>query len=304
MTEQELKRKANALRHEIEAKNSRLSELYAQLKTHHQDTRSLRRLRDSLNEDVKEHSKKLKEYKEKRDKLNKAVAELSMSKRQFIVEVRKLNRGIKDSKGMRDMLNKSVRSTEQLLEHVLEDKLNVLLEEDISLADEQRLYDVVLNLSQRLESARKASQVHKKIVEDFKNLKEVSSRIDSVGSQLSDLSVIADEYHKKVVETYDHIKKKNEEASEAHRKLTEKYKDADPIRAHIGAVKEEIKKIQDELSPISDALEDIRAQREEKRKLELTHGARERLKKSKRVSLDDLKIILEHGPLDAVDTPP
>lgn len=301
MTEQELKRKANALRHEIEAKNRRLSELYAQLKTHHQDTRALRKLRDSLNEEVKEHSKKLKDYKEKRDKLNKAVAELNTSKRQFITEVKHISRGIKDSKGVRDMLNKSVRSTEQLLEHVLEDKLNVLLEEEVSLVDEQRLYDVVLNLSQRLESARKASQVHKKIVEDFKNVKEISSRIESVGSQLSDLSVIADEYHKKVVETYEQIKKKNEEASEAHRKLTEKYKDTDPIRSQIVSVKEEIKRIQEELAPISDALEDIRAQREEKRKLELAREAKERLKNSKRVSLDDLKIILDAGALDAVD---
>jgi uncharacterized coiled-coil DUF342 family protein len=119
-----------------------------------------------------------------------------------------------------------------------------------------------------------------------------------VGGQLTDLSTIADEYHKKVVETYGEIKKKNEEASEAHKRLTERYGESDPIRSQIGAIKDEIGKIREELAPVNDALEDIRLKREENRRLELAREAREKLKTSKRVSLNDLRIILEQGGLE------
>lgn len=298
MNEQELKKKANALRHEIDARNKKLTELYNTVKLHRFETRDLKKTRDSLNDEIKELSGKLREVKGKRDKLNKAVSDLKKSRATFIKEIKQLSSGIKDSKKIRDELNQSSRSTEELIEKVLGDKLKVLLKEDVSLEDEKKLFSLVLGLSQRIEAARKATKVHEKIVEDVKNIKGVSAKLDDIGGQLAELTEIADGYHQSVVETYDLIKAKREEANQAHGKLTEKYKSLDPTREKIGSVKEEIAKLRDEITPYNEALEDIRRKREEKKKSELASQAKEKLKTSKRISLDDLKMILDQGGMD------
>ena len=302
MNERELKSKANALRHEIDARKKGLYGLYDKLRVHQTEARDYRKLRDSLTDETKELSQKINVFKEKRDKLNKAVSELKSSKKKFVVDIRRLSKGIADSKKIRDDLNESARSTEDLIERVLEDKFNVLVSEEVPLRDEIRLFDLVLNLSERLEAARDASEMHKKILEDFKNIKGLSSSIDSLGDQLSVLSKIADEYHKKVVDTYVDIKKKKEEASEAHKKLMEKYKEMDSIRPQINSIKEEMNRLSEEITPINEALEEIRIQREEKKKFEMVKEAREKLKTSKLVSIHDLKMILDHCGIDIKET--
>lgn len=299
MNEQELKKKAKELRHEIEARTRRLSELYDTVRVHQSETRELRKKRDSLNDEMKELSRKLKEFKEKRDKLNKAVSDLRKSRNAFVREIKHLSSGIKDSKKMRDELNQSSRSTEDLIERVLADKLTVLLEEDVRLEDEKKLFALVLNLSERLDAARKATKFHEKIVADVKNIKGVSAKLDDIGGQLGELAEIANGYHQSVVETYDLIKAKREEANSAHERLKEKYKASDPAREKIKALKDEIARLRAEITPYNEALEDIRKNREEKRKKELASKAKEKLKTSKRISLDDLKMILDDGGVDA-----
>ena len=298
MNEQELKKKTNALRHEIDARNKKLTELYNTVKLYRSETRDLRKTRDSLNDEIKELSGKLREVKGKRDKLNKAVSDLKKSRATFIKEIKQLSSGIKDSKKIRDELNQSSRSTEELIEKVLGDKLKVLLKEDVSLEDEKKLFSLVLGLSQRIGAARKATKVHEKIVEDVKNIKGVSTKLGDIGGQLGELTEIADDYHQSVVETYGVIKAKREEANHAHAKLMEKYKSLDPTREKIGSVKEEIAKLRDEITPYNEALEDMRRKREEKKKNELAIKAKEKLKTSKRISLEDLKIILDQGGMD------
>lgn len=292
MNEQELKKKANELRHEIEERKKALRDLFDKLRIHNQDARKFRKKRDSLNDDLKGISIKLKDFKEKRDKLNKAVSELKSSRRKFAKDIKSMSSGVNDSRKLRDGLNQSSRSTEELLEKVLTDKLETLLGEEIRLGDEKRLFNLVLSLTERLKSAREATIVHNKIVEDIKAIDGISSKFDSMGDQLTGLSNAADEYHTQVVEVYDEIKVKREESNQAHERLIDKYKEIDPLRKQVTSLKNEVAKLREEIEPVNDALNDIRAAREDKKRKELASQAKEKLKSSKRLSLDDLRMIL------------
>ncbi|MFH1835113.1 MAG: hypothetical protein ABH851_02870 [Methanobacteriota archaeon] len=298
MNERELKKKANSLRHEVDSRRKRLSDIFSNLRVHQSDSRELKKKRDSLNDEIKELSQKIKVYKGKRDKLNKAVGKLASSRRKFMGDLKHLGGKQSDSKKIRTQLENNVKNTEQLIEGVLKDKFSVFVSEEIPLRDEKRLFDLILDLSAKLIAARDASKIQEKIMEDFKDSEELSSRLGSMGDEFSVLSEISDEYHKKVIETYEEIRKKKALSSESHSKLKEKYAEMDPLRKQIAGIKEEIAKLQEEITPINEELEDIRRKREEKKKLELAKEAKEKLKTSKRVSLDDLKMILDHWKID------
>lgn len=301
MNEQELKKKANALRHEISSQNKKLKLIYQELGRRSSELKALRERRDELNSRHKELSVKAKGFREKRDKLNQVVKEVRGSRKELIKKIRSITTDISESKKLRDELNKSSKGTEELLESALNEKLSVLLEEDIPLKDEKRLYELVLNLSERLGTAKKASQIHEKIVSDFSDVKSMDDKIDSTSNQLKDLSLIADEYHKRALALYDEMKKVRSEANEYHKKLTDKYKDSSPPREQIQSIKDEIQKLSEELAPVSEALEKLRSEREDKRRKEKAVEAKEKLKSTKRISLRDFRNLLEHGGVSLSD---
>ena len=303
MNENELKGKVNEYRTEIEKRNKEIDSALHQIRFLQKDANKLRMQRDEGNEKCKKLSAQAKELREKRDSLNDKIAVLKEKRNKLMVEIKGLSGEIKKSKEQRDTLNKTARGTDVSLASLYERNLNALLNDDLPLKKEIRLFEGIFEMEGRLKSAKEATGLHQKVVSTYEGLKGLDTEADELSAEIRKLADESEKYHLQAVAIYDSIDKLRKESDESHKQLLEKYDAMNPMRDRITALKEEIKKISEEMTPYSDQLNEVRAKKDEERKLQMAMEVKEKMKSNKRLSFDDFKTLMEGNALEEGEKP-
>ena len=298
MNEKELKKKINGLRNEIDHKNKKLKDIYHELGFHRRDADTLRTKRDQFNEKAKKLRQEAKSFVAKRDKVNEDIGKLKNKRASLIEKIKTLTRDIKETKGYRDELNRIARAPDTLLTEIYLRDIEKLVEKDMPIEDEVRLFDKIFEVKDRLLAAKKADTVHGKVSSTYEEVKKLNLNIDKINESVQSLAEESQENHQRAMNIYKEIDVISEESTQSHKKLVEKYELMNPLRDQIGSIKEEIKVVQEKLAPFVEEWEKIRHEREERKKSQDALKAKERLQSKKRISIDDFRVLLEKNELE------
>ncbi|MFH0862025.1 MAG: hypothetical protein V1875_03245 [Candidatus Altiarchaeota archaeon] len=305
MNENDLKDKINEYRNEIEKKKKAINDILSEIKVHQKEIVSLRTARDLGNDECKRLSLQARELREKRDQLNMKIAALKEERRILNEQIKSRSGAIKDSKEKRDILNRSARGSDSTLVTRYERDMDALLNRDIPLDKEIKLFDNIFKLIDRVEAAREATEFHKKVISTYDEIKSLDDKADKISADIRALADESEKYHLKAVEIYAQVDELRKKADESHVKLLEKYNIVSPSRDKITALKKDMDKIQEEMNPYLGEQDKIRQTKEGERKAQLAVEAKQKLKSSKRISFDDFRALLEgEATQEEAENPP
>ena len=305
MNENELKDKINEYRAEIEKRKKAINEILSEIKVHQREIVSLRTARDTGNDECKRLSLQARELREKRDQLNMKIAALKEERRVLNEQIKARSGSIKESKEKRDLLNRSARGSDATLLTRYERDMDALLNRDIPLEKEVKVFENIFKLIDRVEAAKEATEFHKKVISTYDEIKSLDDKADKISVEIRSLADESEKYHLKAVEIYAQVDELRKKADESHAKLLEKYNLVSPLRDKITALKKEMDKTQEDMNPYLEEQDKIRQAKEGERRAQLAVEAKQKLKSSKRISFDDFRALLEgESQQEAPENPP
>ncbi|WP_321430771.1 phosphoserine phosphatase [uncultured Methanolobus sp.] len=297
MSERDLKNKVNDLRTEIGHLDRELKGIFRELKLHRTNTDDLKQKRDKLNSQVKELVAKARDEKSKRDDINAKIASLKASRSAVNEKTQMFSDNINELKTKRDELNKMSKGSVETLSKAYAADLELFLNADIPLKHEIDLFGRLLELKGRLGAAFDANAMHERLMETYSESKEVFESREDFGSEIGKLAEESQKYHLAMIDFYNQADELRKAADTAHSQISEKYAVTAPIREKIDPLKKKIAAFREELDVYLSKLNDIQVEKDDKKQEEQLVVAKEKLEKSGRLSLEDLKVLMEKGDL-------
>ncbi|MBW6470899.1 MAG: phosphoserine phosphatase [Methanosarcinaceae archaeon] len=297
MTERELKEKVNSIRTQIDQNERSLKSIFRELKLHRTDTTDLKEKRDALNAQVKELVSKAHDHKIKRDDANQNIASLKTERSGIQAATQKVVDEISHMKTERDNLNKLSKGSVESLSKAYAEELDKLLNADIPLKHEIDIIERLTQLEERLGAAFSANEVHKKIIESYDSSKGIYDTGDNVSDQIRSLAKESQEHHLGMLELYKTIDELRKEADMYHAQINEKYSLSAPLRAKIDPLKAKIEQLREELNVYLERSKEVQLVKDEKKQDEQHVVAKEKLNKTGRLSLQDLKVLMDKGDI-------
>jgi uncharacterized coiled-coil DUF342 family protein len=295
LSERELKSKVNELRSRIEKSERQLVSIFKELKINRTNIDELREKRDSLNQQVKEKVAKAQELRSKRDEINKEIAEYKEKRSDVNSKTQELFSGIAGLKEQRDECNKLSHGSVESLSKAYEEELEAFLTKELPLAVEIKIFQKLSDLSKRLEAAQMANDLHSQIQERYKESKGIHKEGDEFHESIHKLSDESQTCHLEMLENFKSADEIRKEANMYHAQLTDKITNVNSIKEKIDPLKNGIANSRKELSLYLEKLKDLQITKDEHKVSQKHNDAREKLQKNARLSLEDLKLLIEKG---------
>lgn len=296
-SEKELKTKVNGIRARITHDEKELKNIFNELRLHRTNIGELKEKRDSLNSQVKDMVDKARDLKDKRDGINANISKLKNVRNEQMMATQQVSEEISKLKVERDALNKISKGTVDFLSKTYVIELNTFLNADIPLQYEIDLFSKLIKLKERLEAALKADSIHKKMQQIYdENLSQQPE--ENVGTNIRELATFSQEHHVEMIDLYKKIDEMRKDADLTHSQIKEKFVVTEPLRAKIDPLKKRIAEEREELNIYLEKLNDIQLVKDEKKQQEQRIVAKEKLEKTGKMSLHDLKVLMENGDLD------
>jgi len=297
LSEGEIKNKVNLLRQHIDHKEREIKNYFSEMNLHNKGAKELRRKRDELHEQAKVHRESASGYKQRRDEVNKKIAELKQQRD----EVRDRSTGYNDKIGklktQRDSLNNIARGRLESLTNAYRSELEKFSSADISLEYEQSLFKRLHELGERVLAISKANEIHGEIGEIFGKVGEFHKDLDAVNALIHDMAAESQENHEAMRNIYDEVDEIRSRADEYHKHLVGIYEVTKPMKEKIDAAKKSVSEARVELDIYLDRMKDIQLLRDEKKQEEKHVAAKDKFNKSGRLSLEDLRLLMENDEI-------
>lgn len=295
LSERELKNKVNELRNRIEKSERQLSSVFKELKNNRTDIDELKEKRDSLNQQVRERVRKAQELRKKRDGINDQISEYKEKRGSVNSKTQDLFTGIAELKEKRDEYNRLSHGSVESLSKAYLAELQTFFDKELPLAVEIKIYQKLNDLGKRLESARKANELHAQIQESYTESKEIHLEGDELHEKIQALSDESQACHLEMLENFKAADEIRKEANMYHAQLTDKFSSINAIKEKIDPLKTGIASARKDLSLYLDKLKDVQLTKDENKVSQKHSTAREKLQKNARMSLEDLKLLIEKG---------
>ncbi|NOQ48256.1 MAG: phosphoserine phosphatase [Methanococcoides sp.] len=297
MSEKDLKNTINDYRTKITQNERTLKGVFRDLKLHRTNIDELKEKRDKLNAQVKELATKAREEKKLRDIANEKISEIKGTRDEIRSEKDKVTGSITELKTKRDEYNKQSRGSVESLSKAYAGELDKFLNADIPLKHEIDIFEKLSDLGERIGAASQADELHSKIVETYRSSESIYKADGTVGKDVKGLAEESQKHHLSMLASYKKIDELRKEADLYHAQIKETYDVVSPIREKIDPLKTKISELRDELSTYLDKLNEIQLEHDEKKLDEKHIVAKEKFEKTGRMSLEDLRLLMEKGDL-------
>jgi uncharacterized coiled-coil DUF342 family protein len=294
-SERELKGKVNELRSRIEKSERQLASIFKELKINRTDIDELKEKRDSLNQQVKEKVAKAQELRSRRDDINKEIADYKEKRSGINSKTQELFSGIAGLKEQRDECNKFSHGSVDSLSKAYEAELEAFLNKELPLAVEIKIFQKLSDLNKRLEAAQKANELHSQIQDRYRESKGIHKEGDEFHEIIQKLSDESQASHLEMLENFKSADEIRKEANMYHAQLTDKISNVNIIKEKIDPLKTSIANSRKELTLYLEKLKDVQLTKYEHKVSQKHNDAREKLQKNARLSLEDLKLLIEKG---------
>ena len=293
MTERELKGHVDRLKQQINHLNTEVRRSIDKIKLHRGTVNKLRDKRNELNAQVKECVKKAEVRRKGRDAVNRKITDLKELRRSAHGRINQQLDQLNQLKDKRDKLNKISKMHTASLEKAYAHELYVFIHADIPLKHEIGAYDRLKELGDGLNVSREADTIHKDIVPIYKQVKELHKDADVIHQSIQSLADESQHHHDELIGVYAKLDALRKEANQYHARLKDEYHIIDPISKSIDVHKASILSLREELSMNIDAMKD----RQKTDGVEECKVAAEKLKTTGRMSLDDLRVLMDNGAI-------
>lgn len=298
LSESELKNKINIFRQQIDHKERDIKALYQEMNHLNRGGQELRGKRDELNSQVKEIKEKADEYRNKRDEVNKKISELKKQKDELKGRKDGYTGQIGELKKTRDDLNKLAKGRLASLNNAYRDELAKFSTADIPLEHEQFLFKRIRELGNRLTATYEANTIHGEMNNIYNKMSEFHQELDNIYAMIRDMAMESQEYHKAMLEVYASVDETRHQANEYHQRLMEIRELTQPIKEKIGILKLSVSDIRKELDVYLDRMKETQLVKDEKQLQEKRTTAKEKFKNKGRLSLEDLKVLMENDEIE------
>ncbi len=272
-----------------------MASIFKDLKINRTDIDELKAKRDALNQQVKERVAKAQALRDRRDEINKQIGEYKEKRSGINSKTQELFSGIANLKEKRDECNKLSHGSVESLSKAYEAELDALFNKELPLAVEIKILQKLNDLSKRLEAAKKANELHSQIQESYKESKGIHKEGDEFHEKIQALSDESQACHLEMLENFKTADEIRKEANTYHAQLTDKIANINSIKEKIDPLKNNIANSRKELSLYLDKLKDLQLTKDENKVSQKHNDAREKLQKNARLSLEDLKLLIEKG---------
>jgi uncharacterized coiled-coil DUF342 family protein len=174
-------------------------------------------------------------------------------------------------------------------------ELDAFLNKELPLAVEIKIFQKLNDLSKRLDAAKKANELHAQIQESYKESKGIHKEGDEFHEKIQALSDESQACHLEMLENFKSADEIRKEANMYHTQLTDKIANINSIKDKIDPLKTIIANNRNDLSLYLDKLKDLQLTKDENKVNQKHSDAREKLQKNARLSLEDLKLLIEKG---------
>jgi uncharacterized coiled-coil DUF342 family protein len=295
LNERDLKNRVNELRNRIEKSERQLSSVFKELRINRTDIGEFKEKRNTLNQQVKERVAKAQEFRNKRDEINKLIGEYKESRSVVNAKTQELFSGIAKLKEKRDEYNHFSRGSVEVLSKAYGAELEALLNKELPLGVEIKIFQKLEELGKRLEAAEKANEIHASIQQSYMNSKGIHNKGDEIHEKIKILSEESQTCHIEMLENFNAADEIRKEANMYHAQLTDKVTNINSIKVKIDPLKLSIDNSRKELSLCLERLKEIQLKKDENTVTQKHSNAREKLQKNARMSLEDLKLLIEKG---------
>ena len=295
LSERELKLKVNEIRSRIEKSERQLASIFKELKINRTDVDELKEKRDFLNQLVKEKVAKAQELRRKRDEINRAIGKYKEKRSGVNSKTQELFSGIAVLKEQRDECNKFSHGSMESISNVYEAELDTFLNKELLLVVEIKIFQKLNDLSKRLEAAKKANELHAQIQESYRESKGIHKEGDEFHEKIQALSDESQVCHLEMLENFKSADEIRKEANLYHALLSENITNINKIKEKIDPLKTNIASSRNEISLYLDRLKDLQLTKDEHKVNQKHSNAREKLHKNARLSMEDLKLLIEKG---------
>lgn len=293
MTERDLKNHIELLKRQISGLNSEIRKSIGEIKLHRESLKTLREKRDELNAAVRECLSRAEVCRKARDDINQKIADLKKLRDDTQNQINQYRNRANQMKERRDKLNAIARMHTTSLEKAYAHELYVFIHADIPLKHEIDAYERLKNIGERLNMSREADAIHSELITIYKQIRELRTTADDIHQVIQGLADESQHYHDELLGIYKELDAARKEANSYHARLKDKYHIIDPLSKSIDAHKASVANMRKELSECLDALKERQQQTDtEDRKIAL-----EKFKTSGRMSLEDLRVLMEHNDI-------
>ena len=275
--------KLNEIMASIDEKKKRIDQLYDEKKE------ILNNIRKLIGEG-KDHQKK-------RDTLHTKISPKRKHVKDFRKDLESLSAKVSRLKKERDDYNRKAKGKLDYLKKQITGQFTTLITMETSLKEEILLYNMILDMQEKIRYSTKGDAAHKQMVAAYNELK---------GKQEAQWNA------------YQEINAQRQKAQEEHFASLGKFKEKEKLSREMDVRSDEIKKIKQEINDLYLTIEAVRIAKSrvdkearflKRKKARITGDrvrlsqnekltlAKEKLKKEKKMGLEDLKLLLSSGTL-------
>jgi len=257
----------------------------------------LKAKRDEINGKVRKSASIASKIRTERDELNTFINTLKAERDGLRREISTIAESIRQLKINRDGMNKDAKGSTTGLRRFYVLDVETLLNADIPLKHEINLFDGIMGMHGRIDLSHKADDIHGEVTTTYKSLNELSKKSDNIHRRVQELAKESQAKHEVMVDMYREIDKLRKEANDYHRQVMEKYAVIKPLSESIDANKVTIKRLREELVVYIDKMDDLLKNKVKGKQDKDCVVAKEKLKTTGKMSLNDLRLLLESNEL-------
>ena len=258
---------------------------------------ALKNRRDELNQESKNILQNAREHQARRDEINQMVGELRQQKREVSRDMRQKIDHLVSAKRERRALNQEAGAPRQMLENQVVGGLKTLLGMDMALKNEAVLFELFFEWRDRLWAKEKADEVHESMQEEWKEKSHVEEKAQALYDEIGRLFEASNREHSEAIRLFQEREETMAAADERHKAWVASIQEAKEKQKAIDAAKREADSMRDKMKKLEKELTKMvgwKRAREEQQKFE---GAKKKMDGGEKMSMDDLKLLLEKGAL-------
>ena len=297
VSDEVLKQQIDEVKAKLDNEWNNLSVVFNKIKAKHNEINELKTRRDEFNQLVKTHISSAKELQKERDQLQ----ETTKPKREIIKNLRfnikEYAKQINELKNIRDGKHREAKGSIQGLQDNLAASLTTLLTMDLALKDEIILFDMIFSTKERYEAKVEADDIHKQIQDVYLAIKETDAQINNADQDIGKIIAESQEKHNAAIAKFREKDELRSQSNLMHQKVVEGYKEIKDLKVQAEETKKLVSNLKAELNELYKKLRSGEKKRRDMARQEKLEDAKDKLKKEKKLDLNELRLLIESGEL-------
>jgi len=276
----------------------KLSELRDQRRSLIEELKELRAKRSELIDMIKERRAKLREVIEKKRELQDELAKLREERKEALERFKQArDEAMKIKQEYEDIVN-SIGVPERVLRRRIS-RLERRIETSPLTKDQER--DIVMQISQyeaMLQELNRAKSLKRKFIEIMAEAERWRFFVRDSGEKIGEIKNQLKEIYEHITQEKEELDKIRSEIDEISKVINEKSERVDKFKEEMDEIRGEIKGIQEEIRSRFERIATSNKEIERKLKEKLAEEALEKYKAGEKLTIEELKVLMELGLLE------